>query len=94
MIKIFRTVGLILVVGSFGFTFIAYFVSSYNPTTGVFYDGLGRMLTDSPWFMKWIFAEGKLWAGWKWFFLDMVSFWVAIGTGMYLLTFTVKRNED
>lgn len=66
--------GLILIISSFIGGFIAYFVSSYNPSTGVFYDGFGRVQYSTPWFVRFIFGQERMWAGWLWFFGDMVIF--------------------
>jgi hypothetical protein len=56
--------------------FLAYSVVSggLNPT-----DGLGRSLEEAPWFMRMFFGQDKMWAGWKWFGIEMAVFWGGIG---------------
>ncbi len=64
--------------------FLAYFIFKYDPTTQQTFDGLGRTLGPSPLFMRFIFDEDRLWAGWTWWTVDMIWFWGGIGVA-YLL---------
>jgi hypothetical protein len=60
--------------------------------TGTTYDGLGRSLSESPEFIKFIYGEDRGWAGWIWFFIDIVIFCgcLAIGGGLVIYGF-MKR---
>jgi len=58
--------------------FIAYFMVSIDPSTHQQFDGFGRPLSESPWFMRMIFGEERLWVGWFWFIGDMIFFWGGI----------------
>jgi hypothetical protein len=62
---------------------IAYFVFSYDPQTKVAFDGFGRQLYESPWFVRLIFGEDRLWSGWTWF-TDMIIFWGGIDSVLVL----------
>ena len=64
--------------------FMAYFVSSFDISKGIMYDGLGRQLTESPFIVRFVFGEEILWAGWGWFAVDLIVFWggVAICYGL------------
>jgi hypothetical protein len=71
--------------------FLAYLVSSFDPQTKIFADGLGRPLSESPVLMRLIFGQERLWAGWSWFLADMVIFWSAIGAGIKLAGWGFKE---
>lgn len=55
--------------------FMAYFVTSFDQAQTLWHDGLGRTLSDSPWFMRMFFGQERQWAGFGWFALDMLVFW-------------------
>ncbi|MFC1578415.1 hypothetical protein ACFL36_05325 [Thermodesulfobacteriota bacterium] len=65
--------------------FMAYFVSSFDKTKGMMSDGLGRVLYESPFIVRFIFGEGRLWPGWGWFAIDMIVFWGGIAIGYWLI---------
>ncbi|MGA9768163.1 MAG: hypothetical protein WBV94_03930 [Blastocatellia bacterium] len=73
------------------FGFFAYFVTSQNKSTGAYYDGLGRLLSASPSFMRLIFGEERLWAGWSWFVVEMVVFWGWMGLWVFSNTLLEKN---
>ena len=58
--------------------FLAYFVTIPGPHGMV--DGLGRPLSVSPFLMRFFFGQERLWAGFGWFFGEMVIFWVSLAT--------------
>ncbi|MCH8916813.1 MAG: hypothetical protein IIC52_02045 [Proteobacteria bacterium] len=58
---------------------LAYFVVSFDPVTRQTFDGLGRELEPSPWFISFIFGQGANWPGWRWWLADFVVFWGGIG---------------
>jgi hypothetical protein len=70
--------------------FLAYFVERKDPVTHRIYDGLGRALSDSPLFIRLVFGQDQLWAGWTWFGIDMLVFWGGLGLGAALM----KRAAD
>jgi len=67
----------LLVVG-----FLAYFVSSAK--NGVPVDGLGRQISEAPFLMRFMFGQEKMWAGWMWFFIDMVAFWGSVAIVVHI----------
>lgn len=76
-------VGILWALGILVAGFLAYFVIHRDPVSGLDYDGLGRQLVHSPWLMRFIFGQERLWAGWGWFAVDMAVFWAPIvGVGM------------
>ena len=82
--RLSKIIGCLLFVIAIGYGYVAYFVSSFNPATGISYDGLGRTTTEAAGLIQSIFGKGKLWAGWPWFLLDMVIILGALGTALYL----------
>ena len=64
--------------------FLAYFITSSSPQGMV--DGLGRPLTEAPFLMRAIFGQERLWAGFGWFFGEMIVFWGSIGVAGYIST--------
>ena len=59
---------------------LAYFLISFNPATQQHFDGLGRALEASPWFIRFIFGQDREWPGLGWWLFDFVWFWGGIGT--------------
>jgi len=55
--------------------FLAYFVRSFDKTTGTWSDGLGRTLEAAPLVARFIFGTDSLWAGWGYFALEFLAFW-------------------
>jgi hypothetical protein len=70
--------------------FVAYFIRSVEPSTKIIYDGFGRQLSESPWFIRLIFGQDRLWVGWGWFIGDMFIFWGGILIGVSLAKFAFK----
>ena len=93
MKKVIGFLGVAIIITVFIVGFVAYFVFSFDPSMGVTFDGLGRRLSESPWFMRLLFGEERLWAGWKWFILDMVIFWGSIGIGGALVSWGFKSEN-
>ena len=74
--------------GGIGFLilgFLAYFVSSFDKSKGIMHDGLGRVLFESPFIVRFIFGQERLWPGWSWFIIDMIIFWGGIAIGYWLI---------
>lgn len=84
------TVAIVGVLVLLAIGFLAYFVTSHDPSTGLWYDGLGRPLGSSPWLMQFVFGAERQWAGLIWFVVDMVVFWGWIGLCVYIS----KRNDE
>ena len=87
MRKLSTYFGGVILVGILVCGFIAYFVVSIDPNTHQQFDGFGRQLSESPWFMRMIFGQERLWVGWFWFIADMIIFWGGAGVGLMLLDF-------
>lgn len=94
MTRLLQWIGGLLILGALGAGFVAYFVTSTDPATGGVFDGLGRRLTQSPLFMRLIFGQERLWAGWLWFVVDMLVFWGAVGLGALLISHSEKSAES
>jgi hypothetical protein len=92
MRKAIGWVGIVIIVCILIAGFIAYFVFSFDPRTKITHDGLGRQLYESPWFMRLILGQDRLWAGWLWFIGDMVIFWGGIGLGISLAGWGFKKK--
>lgn len=85
MRKAIAGLGGVIIATVFVASFVAYFVYNTDPNTKIMHDGFGRQLTQSPWLMRAVFGQERLWAGWKWFALDMTIFWGGIAIGMGLV---------
>lgn len=94
MNRLSKIIGCLLFVIAIGYGYAAYFVSSFNPATGISYDGLGRTTTEAAGLIQSIFGKGKLWAGWPWFLLDMVIILGALGTALYLFLRPAKSQTE
>ena len=68
--------------------FLGYFVTSPGPS-----DGLGRPLTEAPVFVRILFGQERMWAGWTWFAVDMLIFWGSIGAALGISHF-FRRDAD
>ena len=75
--------------------FLGYMTVSLDPTTQEYTDGLGRTLGPSPFFMRFVFGQDKLWAGWGWWVIDMLWFWggIAAAMGFFQLGQKVKGES-
>lgn len=94
MRKLSQVVGGALILTALVLAFIAYFVSSVDPVSHQWFDGLGRPLSGSPWFMRFVFGQDRQWAGWFWFLADQVMFWGGIAIGVALLGYSGSTNRD
>ncbi len=88
--KVALGLGATLMLAALGLAFVEYFVTSVSGS--VVRDGLGRVLSTSPWFMRLIFGQERLWAGWGWFIGDLAIFWGAMGLGIMLITFGTSET--
>jgi len=80
---LFRIIGGFIILPVFALGFLAYY--TYTFETNITLDGLGRQLYNSPWFIKLIMGEDRLWAGWIWFICDVIIFWGGIISGFALI---------
>lgn len=94
MRKIIGGIGVALMIAVFIAGFVAYFIYKTDPTTNIMYDGFGRPLSESPFLMRWIFGQERLWAGWLWFVGDMVIFWGGLLIGFGLTGWGFKESEQ
>lgn len=75
--------------GVFVAAFLGYFVVSKESAYWV--DGLARPLGTAPWVARFVFGSDKEWAGWSWFFLDLLWFWAGIGLAIFLGSLAGER---
>lgn len=94
MRKIIGSIGIVLIIAVFIAGFVAYFVYKTDPTTNIMYDGFGRRLSESPFLMRLILGQDRLWAGWLWFVGDMVVFWGGIIVGSGLASWGFKESSQ
>ena len=73
--------------------FLTLAVRSFDPTTRTWFDGLGRKLENPPFIARWIFGADSHWAGWSYFILDALVFWLLVITGYGLLIAANRINE-
>ena len=88
--KMFRCIGGILWLGAFVYGFFAFFFT--QKIDGVLCDGLGRELWESPLFMRMVFREERVWAGWVWCLVDCVAFMGALVLGYFLFVLGGELN--
>jgi hypothetical protein len=74
--KILKAIGIIWFAALVMALLLAYSITSSGPSGMV--DGLGRPLTEAPFLMRFFFGQEWLWAGYGWFFGEMVIFWGSI----------------
>lgn len=93
-VKLLYAIAIANAVAVFGLGVFAYFVRSYRE--GVWFDGLGRRLEDTPFIARFIFGTESQWAGWGFFALDFVVFWggLAIAYGLATLAGKLERKPD
>jgi phage shock protein PspC (stress-responsive transcriptional regulator) len=75
----------------FGLAFLAYFVS--RPCADGICDGLGRHLTLTPDLARLILHTDRLWAGWRWMVIDMITVWVSAIIAYMLLESLTDDSE-
>lgn len=90
MKKVIGYIGVALFVVVFIAGFLGYFITSVDPQSRTMYDGLGRPLSESPFFIRLVFGQERLWAGWGWFIVDLVIFWGGVGLGFSLAKYGFK----
>lgn len=56
------------------------------------FDGFGRPLSESPFFVRLVFGQDRLWAGWGWFLGDMAIFWGGVVAGAGLVSYGFKEE--
>jgi len=92
IIKVF---GSILILSSILFGITTYALHSFDSETGIeTHDIWGRPLTETPTIMKIPFGEDHMWAGWGWFFVDMVIFWGSLFLGGFLLLIAMSTKRE
>ncbi|SRR5258706_11789076 len=75
---------------------LAYFVRSFHQATGVWSDGLGRLLEETPLVARFVFGTESQWAGWGYFALDFVVFWggIAVAYGLLAVAGNLDKKTD
>jgi hypothetical protein len=73
---------------------MAYFVRSYDRSSGRIFDGLGRLLEPAPFVARFIFGADSYWAGWLQFGLEMVVFWGGAAIGVGLISYASMKKID
>ena len=86
--------GVSVIVAIIGAAFMAYFIFSFDPLTKTTYDGLGRQLYESPWFMRFFFGQDRQWAGWLWFVGDLIIFLGGMAFGINLAKWGFKDRAS
>lgn len=89
--KVTNWIGGLMILAAFVLGFLAYFVVGFEEP-GVRVDGLGRRLTEAPWFMQIFLAGSDHWPGWGWFCADDAIFWGLIGGG-FAVTTTFEEDD-
>jgi hypothetical protein len=92
--KLLYGVVLLEVLGGLVLGFLAYFVRSFDKTTGTWSDGLGRKLEAAPLVARFIFGTDGLWAGWGYFALEFIAFWGGIGVAIALAKLAAKLEKQ
>jgi hypothetical protein len=87
MKKIITIFGIGIIVIVFIYAFLLYFVTYTK--NGEIYDGVGRLLTESPLIIRVIFGHDRLWAGLLWFISD----WIVIFGGIALGAWVTRRGD-
>lgn len=85
MRKLLGYLGAGIFIALFAAGFIAYFMRSVDLATHIWYDGWGRRLSETPWYVRFIFGQERDWPGWQWFIADLVIFWGGVGIGALLI---------
>jgi len=91
--KFAKILGFILGASVFLATCNAYFVTKFDPVNKMSYDGFGRLLTESPFFVRIIFGQERFWAGWSWFIADLIIFWGGVGVAWLFIDFGFKDDK-
>ena len=94
MRKLVGVLGGIIVAVALICGFLAYFVYDTDAQTNIMYDGLGRELSASPFFIRWVFDADRLWAGWFWFIADVVVFWTGVVGGGAIAVWGFERAAE
>ena len=81
--------GVLLAVFAVGFQ--AYF--TFTTVGGQNADGLGRILSRSPWLMRLVFGVEDRWPGGIWFLLDMVWFWSGVSAAIACFSTGTKLRD-
>lgn len=92
MRKLVGCIGAIVCLFLFVVGFLAYFVTYADPVTGIWYDGVGRQLSQAPLIARFILGQERLWAGWEWFAFDLAAFWGVVGLGSIIANYVFDEQ--
>ena len=70
--------------------FSAYFLRSVDLKNQIVYDGLGRVLSEPPMWVKFLITDEKVWAGLGWHVIDIFWFF----GGLFLAFWLYSLAED
>ena len=73
--------------------YLAYFVTSFDRSSGIWRDWFGRPLTDTPRLLSFVFRHDDLWPGWLWFAADMIAFCSVIGVAFLLFQYAMADES-
>jgi len=73
---------------------IGAFLSLTAMADGSHRDGLGRSLSEAPFFFRFFFGQSKEWAGFLWFLGDIVFFWGGLAIGFKLISSSGSKSES
>lgn len=90
--------GASLLAATFVYNFMIYFILKLDPRDGALYDGLGRRLTETPWWARGPYGEFPYWPGLEWRLIDTVGSLAVAAASVALLMFAhrvfdSKRQE-
>ena len=94
MRKLVGYMGILIIAVVFVAGFLAYFVRTFDAVGRIWYDGLGRSLIDTPWFVRFFLGQEHDWPGWQWFLVDFVVFWGGIGIAYWLIQFGFSASAS
>ena len=81
-------IGLVIIL-----TIVAYFFTSYDSNTNIWYDGLGRQMYELPNFLRFFIGPENHWPGLFWFVVDLVVFWGGIIIGFHLIGLESEKDN-
>lgn len=92
--------GVVLAISLFVLGFRAYFMERRLPAPPggqagefVLVDGLGRGLSESPVFVRMMFGQERLWAGWAWALGDLAVFLAGASAVQHLFKLAYSKSD-
>ena len=85
--------GVVLILSAQVGAVFAYFVYHTDAETNIMYDGFGRQLSQTPYVVRYIFGEERVWPGWAWGAVDFVVYWAMVVGGIGLCVFAERDTK-